>query len=379
MMQRILFIHHSLEFGGAETQLLHTLRHLASQDNVKVHLVVYYPTELTKLRIAELEGVESYIVDKKRGLLGGVKTVLFLRGFIKNKNIDMVVTYLVGANLAGLIAGRWGGAKRIVWGLRVTNISSSTLGLKGRVLEAMMIWCSSFVDLVIANSMASLNQYTDHGLKAKRKIVIPNGIDIDQFDKNDDYRLKARTMFHASSQQIVIGTVSRLVEWKGYEIFLNAAQKLSVLNSNIVFVCIGSGKSKYEKSLIDLQHRIGLDSEKIQWLGNRGDISHLINGFDIFTLMSTSGEGLSNSLLEAMATGVPVVATDVGDSRVAVGDFGTVISAGNSTQLVNAWLNILAELDKAKTRALEGRKHVRKEYCSSDNIQRFCDYLIDHR
>lgn len=379
MTQRILFIHHSLEFGGAETQLMHTLKCLAHKDNVSVYLVVYYPTELTKSRIAELEHVESYILDKKSGLQGIINALFFLRKFIKTKNIDTVVTYLVGANLAGLIAGRWGGAKRIIWGLRVTHISASTLGLKGRILERMMIWFSPFVDLVIANSVAALNGYTRYGLKAKRSVVIRNGIDIDQFDKNELYREEARAIFGVGKEQIVIGTVSRLVEWKGYETFIDAARKLADHHPNIVFICIGSGKANYEESLRDLQRRVGFDPTKIHWLGNRDDISKLINGFDIFTLMSTSGEGLSNSLLEAMATAVPVVVTDVGDSKAAVSDFGTVITAGNSTQLVDAWTAVLDEFEKAKTKALEGRKYIRKEYCSRDNIQRFCDYLTDQR
>ena len=110
----------------------------------------------------------------------------------------------------------------------------------------------------------------------------------------------------------LIGRIARLAPDKGYPIFLEAAALLSKERKDVRFVIAGAGPESYRRQLQLLSQELGL-AERLIWAGARPDMPAVYNALDILCSSSDS-EGFGLTVAEAMACGVPCVATDVGDS-----------------------------------------------------------------
>jgi glycosyltransferase involved in cell wall biosynthesis len=148
--------------------------------------------------------------------------------------------------------------------------------------------------------------------------------------------------------------VGRLDPMKDHSVFLEAAAVLANTRKETRFVCIGSGRLEYQTKLQTLAKHLGL-GDRLLWLGTREDMPAVWNALDIAVSSSSYGEGLSNAIGEAMASGVPCAVTDVGDSAWIVGDTGEVVPPKDPIALRNA---IERLLDKKSHTAAEIRLRV---------------------
>lgn len=142
------------------------------------------------------------------------------------------------------------------------------------------------------------------GIPEQRIGVLYNGVDLERFAARD--RAAARHQLGLRETDLVIGSVGRLVPVKNYALLLTALAALG--RKNLLAVLVGDGPSR--AALADLAQALGL-AQQVRFLGHRDDIPSLLAAMDIFVLPSTH-EGLSNTLLEAMASGVASVASDLG-------------------------------------------------------------------
>lgn len=151
--------------------------------------------------------------------------------------------------------------------------------------------------------------------------------------------MRVRRSLGIGETEFVIGIVARLDPMKDHETFLRAAAGYLQNQPDVRFVCVGEGAAAYREHLRDLAKALGIESRVI-WAGTRTDITDIYNAFDIATSSSAFGEGFSNAIGEAMACGIPVVATDVGDSRTIIGAFGEVVPIQQPEALAAAWARL---------------------------------------
>jgi glycosyltransferase involved in cell wall biosynthesis len=188
------------------------------------------------------------------------------------------------------------------------------------------------------------SQLRDHiaqvfGVRKDRFLPIINGVDTNRFKPNPALRERLRQELGLDAA-FVIGSVGRLVPVKDYDTLIRAVALLSRRQHCFRLVLVGGGPEEQKlKSLVQEQ---GVE-ERVLFMGRRNDIAELMNIFDVFVLTSLT-EGLSNTLLEAMATGLPVVATAVGGNPEIVfeGENGRMLATGDSRGLA-AILEELAE------------------------------------
>ena len=126
---------------------------------------------------------------------------------------------------------------------------------------------------------------------------------------------------------------------KGHETFLRAASEFAKIDPQARFVCVGGGAASYIGELKAQALSLGLDSCLV-WAGERTDARSANNAFDIAVSSSSYGEGFSNAICEAMACGVPVAATAVGDAAAIVGETGEVVPPGRALLLAAAWVRL---------------------------------------
>src|SRR5262249_10878967 len=180
-------------------------------------------------------------------------------------------------------------------------------------------------------------------LPAERIAVVPNGIDTDAMRPDAAAGRAMRRTWGIPEDAFVIGCVARLDPMKDHANFLAAAARCSRETADLRFVCIGSGPPAYRAELQALSSSLGL-ADRVVWAGEIADVKAAYNAFDIATLPSAFGEGFPNVIGEAMACGVPVAATDVGDARAIIGGHGEVVPPGSPEWLGKAWTRLRQRL-----------------------------------
>ncbi|MEE8422927.1 MAG: glycosyltransferase, partial [Thermodesulfobacteriota bacterium] len=187
---------------------------------------------------------------------------------------------------------------------------------------------------------------------------IYNGIDPTLYD--DQSVSGFRASLNIPEKTKVIGMVANLIHYKGHKFFIRACAKIKSMRADVVFLLIGEGPMRIE--LEKLTKELGLE-EDVVFLGRRSDISPLLSVMDVFVLTSLE-EGFSNAILEAMAAGKPVIATDVGGNSEAVihGKTGLLVPSMDSNSLADAINNMLCEPEMAEKMGEAGRERIVGEF-----------------
>jgi glycosyltransferase involved in cell wall biosynthesis len=202
-------------------------------------------------------------------------------------------------------------------------------------------WLSRRADLIIANARAVRADAIVRGLPIDRIAVVPNGIDTEMMRPDAEAGRALRRQWGFSDDAFVIGCVARLDPMKDHANLLRAAASFVQQYPDARFVCIGDGPLRDE--LRRLSTSLGL-ADHVVWTGEFADAKRAYNAFDIATLSSAFGEGFPNVVGEAMACGIPVAATDVGDVRLIAGRLGEIVPPRTPDLLSLAWRRLRERL-----------------------------------
>jgi len=221
------------------------------------------------------------------------------------------------------------------------------------------------VDAFVALSDEIASELSGAGVPEKAIVKIPNGIDTDEFHPpGDAERLETRKRFGVGSGETALCFVGRLSRQKGLGSLLEAVGRMQAPIRLLI-----AGKGPEEKRLKNLSRKLKLEN-RVVFLGAIGNVKSVYAASDIFVLPSLY-EGLSNALLEAMAMGLPCIATDVSGSNELIehGKSGLIVAPGDSTSLAEA-IGILIE-DEHLRRSLghSARRRIEERY-SLDSIAR---------
>jgi glycosyltransferase involved in cell wall biosynthesis len=281
-------------------------------------------------------GIEPIMVESRGGY--NAKYLLQLIKVIKSYKINIIQAHLLSPCLYSCIAG-------II--LRIPVISTfhgfvdaiwegSSSYLKSKILN----YGSSRIVFVSEN--LSSKMLKSFKIKSKIAKTVYNGIDTNIFFpcRNESFREE----LNLTPDNILIGSVGNLRSQKGYEYLLRAAQIVVNENPKCRFVIVGEGTGASLKKIIELRQSLNLD-QYVFLPGFRQDIHVLLNNFDIFVLPSIS-EGFSISTIEAMACGLPVIATRCGGPEEIIKDGvnGLIVNIKDAFKLAKA-INQLVEND----------------------------------
>jgi glycosyltransferase involved in cell wall biosynthesis len=293
-----------LTTGGAEGQLWLLCRGL---DRTRFQLTVYCLSEQTAPYGEQIAAAGIPLRVVSGGRLARVRT---LRRWLAADRINVVHAWLFIANSFAWAASR-GGRRALV-------TSARNCKRQGRVLDLVNRQAFQSSAAIVVNSENVGTYIAEHYAAPRERLrVIYNGIDTERFCP-----LSPAAPATASLGPIV--TVGRLVAQKNHELFLRAAQQLASEIPGLRFVIVGDGPLR--AALAAQAGRLGI-ADQVVFAGERADVSELLRGASLFWLTSR-WEGLPNVVLEALASGVPVVATDVGGTRELVrsGVDGFVVS-----------------------------------------------------
>lgn len=355
---RILFLIPSLVAHGAERQLCELVRNL-DPDRFESHVAVFYPPEQCpggdlSPSLAGLPQVRLHCLHKRRGALGYLAVLPRLLALARRIDPQLVHGYLDG-NLAALLAAPALG-RPLVWGIRATNADPSRFrGAAGLMFRAYK-WGSRWVDLAIFNSEAGLASHLAQGLRPRATLAIPNGFDTARFRPDPEAGARQLRAWGLAPDTPLVAVVGRLDPVKDHPTFLRAAARLAEARPELRFACIGGGPEPYRRQLQNLAGSLGLDG-RILWTGPCEAMPAAYNALSLL-ILSSADEGFPNVLGEAMACGVPCVATRVGDCGRLLDDPACLADPGDDAGLARAALALLAEdpgRRQARSRALAER------------------------
>jgi glycosyltransferase involved in cell wall biosynthesis len=333
---RVVLLIRSLDIGGAERQLVQLAIGLHRR-GLPVLVITFYDGGALSPEL-ERAGVPRWSLGK-RGRWDVFGFLLRLAAALRRARPTVVYGFLVTANtLLALLKPLLRGAV-VVWGVRASAVDLAKYDFAARLsyrLERALSWLP---DLIIANAEAGRRHAIAAGFPAARVVVVPNGIDTQRFCRDEEGRRRVRTEWGIGEEESLVGVVARLDPMKDQATFLRAAQRVAAEMVGVKFVCVGDGPAAYWQEMLQLAAALGI-GERVVWTGGRGDMPAVFSALDIACSASV-GEGFSNAMAEAMACGVPCVATDVGDTALLIGEAGRIVPPGDPAAMAAAILDLL--------------------------------------
>lgn len=298
--------------------------------------------------------------------LGAMHARLRLARYLREHSIEIVHSYGFYSNLFAIPAARLAGVPVVI-----ASIRDCGEALTPTQRRAQKMFCR-MADCVLANAEGVRRWLISEGYPARKIQVIRNGI-VRPAPVPLEEGSKLRQEFCLPANTRLVAVCSRLTPLKGIEHFLGAISVVGRSRPDVRFLIIGGpshiGDGSYKSDLERYASSLGL-GDRVIFTGFRTDIAKILPEIDISVLPSLS-EGLSNSLLEAMSAGVPVIATRVGGTPEAVEDgaTGLLIPPCDLDALVRAMTFLLDNPQSAKRMGVEGRRRALSRFSVERMVQ----------
>ena len=354
---RVLHVIGGGEFGGAERHILN-LATAMKQAMVEVSVCCLFADPFVKL--AREAGIRSHSVPMRHKLDFGIVTKL--RDLIIAEKIDIVHTHGVRANLVGRLAARMAGVETVVTTVH-SLLSQDYPDLFSRLANTLIEKVSrGLTTQFIAVSGSLQKALIQQGIPEKRITVIYNGLNPELFNENEPSgRWRQKAGFAPGIPLVAI--VGRLHPVKGHRYFLRSASEILKERTDVHFLVVGSGPER--EGLEDYTKNLGI-SDYVTFTGFVSDVTELMPDLNLLIVPSL-WEGFGLTALEAMAVGVPVVATSVGGLPEIVehGTTGLLVSPADEVGLTRGIVWMLDHPQEAVEMAAAAKAVVEQKFTAA--------------
>lgn len=350
MQKSVLHLIPSFHQGGSEQQAVQLVKLLQADGTYRVHVACL---EKNGVLLDEIEGAGfTDIPEFRLNSFYDVNMIRQLRRcskFIRDNNIEIVQTHDFYTNIFGMAAAAMARVPVRIAVKRETGMRSSTQKFVERRAFGL-------AHAIIANAGRVKNYLVESGVQKSKISVIYNGIDLQKVTVtaiDREYILREFGLPTDNSLQFVTIVANLRSAVKNHRMFLRAAAKVKRHVENVGFLIAGEGELTDE--IKAFAEELGLKN-KTFFLGRCSKIAELLSISNICCLTSES-EGFSNSIIEYMAAGKPVVATDVGGAAEAVieGETGFLIESNDHETLADRLIKLINDRDKAERMGGRGR------------------------
>lgn len=372
-MANIVYLITSLSVGGAQKALLNLITSRFSE-SYQPHVLALVEVEGLQQQFAAA-GIPVYVLGLNRlsclpllplrlaQLMWKIKPQV-IHGWMHHGNLV--------ATLAWLLAGC---RPTLLWGMHHTPEAATLERVQHALVLTLGRWLSRFPQQIIYVSQRSLQRHTALGYSARRARVIPNGIPVvDVARQQAEHYRSVRAELGVANDALLIGSLTRAVPEKDLPNLFAAIAYFQQHGGKAHVVLAGEGVDANNAVLQALMQTLPQPTQ-VHVLGVRRDASRLLAAFELATLASQR-EALPLFLAEAMAQGVPCVATDVGDIAELVADTGYIVPAKDPQALAQGWQQLLA-LSPAQRQQLgqQARQRVSERYSLEAVIRTYHEIL----
>ena len=359
MKRRILHVIHSLSVGGMENGLVNIINGSPEEYEHEICCLTKADDFLSRLN----RPIRHYELHKKEG--NDLGLLLRLNRIFKKSRIDIVHTRNWGA-FDGILAACLTPGVTVVHGEHGRDVTDPK-GLNWR-RNRMRRWLGFRVKKFVTVS-EDLQRWLHEVVEIppEKILLIPNGVNTKRFGTSRNLAL--RQEFGIGTDEFLVGCIGRLDPVKNHAGLLRAVERLSLEGLPVRLLIVGDGPER-----IRLEQQImNLSAEPRPILsGSRSDIERVYGIFDLFVLNSLA-EGMSNTLLEAMASGVPIVCTAVGGNVELVSDgvSGKLVPVADDLALVQAIRLLVTNRDLGYSFGNEAKKFVCQNHSLPAMVQKY--------
>ena len=359
---RILHVGDSLGKGGLENGLVNLISRL---DPHRFEHVVCAMRRLGP-NAERLQAVGAQIMCLGGAQAGSRFQIGTLVRTIREVNPDLVHSRNWAA-IETVLAGKWVAARGVIHSEH--GLEADTAKAEPWRRNCFRRLAFEFADRVlsVSNQLRDLHARRT-GFPARRITVIHNGVDSERFQPNPSLRASIRAELSIAEDEFCIGCVGNLTPVKDYRTALSAAAALNKVCKDWRLLVIGEGAERGQLEEFVRAHPELKD--RVKFLGLSHRVPELLAAMDVYVLSSVI-EGISNSLLEAMASGLPAVATAVGGNPEVVvdGESGLLFPEGDFNRLADQLLLLRQQPDLRARLSQQARRRVREEF-SIDSMVR---------
>jgi glycosyltransferase involved in cell wall biosynthesis len=361
----ILEFANALAIGGTERQFVNLVRGIDSRRFTPHVGALASSGQLMSELDATHVPISEYPVRHLYGP-GAMRQQLRLARYLVRESIQVIHTHGFYANCFALPPA-WLARTAV----RIASIrdDGSVWTTAQRAVERV---ACRLADCTVVNADVIRRRLLSEGWKPDAIAVIRNGVDLSRFTKRPG-RSSVRDSLGIAANAPVVGVLARLAPSKGIEMFLEAARTIGERFADVRFVVVGDeavhddrgirAGGSYRRALEQRAQELGLGN-RVVFTGFRLDVPEILEQFTVSVLPSVSAEGLPNVVLESMAAGVPVVATDSGGTLEAVknGETGILVPKGDAGALARAVGTLLDDAVLCRRMGEAGRRRVVDEF-----------------
>jgi glycosyltransferase involved in cell wall biosynthesis len=362
LRENVLQLVHGFIQGGSESQMIQLTRLLCHSGRFHVHVAcldgsgVLRP-EIDKLHLSELPEYRlTSFYDQNM--------ITQLRRFashLRSRQISLVHTHDYYSNIFGM-AGAFLAGVRVRIGSR-----RETSGLRTAAQKQLELLAFRLSQAVVVNAEAVRDHLLKEGVPGKKPVVIYNGLDLSRFPQESDLpetvtlsALKLPNEIKGHRPRFVTIVANMHHDVKDIPMFLRSARRVHEAFPEAVFLLVGDGSMI--ESLRQLSREMGI-GDNTEFLGHCKNVEQVLRLSEVCVL-SSKAEGFSNSILEYMAAGKPVVVTDVGGAREAVreGETGYLVAAGDDHAMSDRLISLLSNPQRGREMGQLGRQLVEENF-----------------
>jgi glycosyltransferase involved in cell wall biosynthesis len=246
------------------------------------------------------------------------------------------------ADLSTIFVRLMAGNIPIIWGIHHTIGKGNNLKLSTLLVVRINSWLSRYVPTrIVCVSNSAYYTHKEIGFDISKMVIIPNGFDLKTFAPDLEAKTSIRKELALPIDTVLIGCFARFHPQKDHKTFIQAAKLLLLKNPQIHFLLAGNQINDSNPILVRWIKNTGF-KENFHLLGLRHDMPRLTACLDIATSSASADEAFPLIIGEAMACGVPCVATDVGDIKSVIENTGIIVPPKSPEELAGAWEKLLA-------------------------------------
>ena len=351
---KIAHVIDSLGWGGAQKLLL-TFTEAASRRGVETLVISLKPNRSGKTGIAEsLRLSGASVIELSYRKLYDPRAIPALISLFKKEQVDVVHTHLSHSIILGSLAAKASGISTVATLHNTQTNKTGRLSLRSRI----ELYClRKITSRVIAVGENVAHNYRPILIKDILD-VIPNAVSLAQRISVEG-RNAIRNELLVAPDQVFLIAVGRLQLQKGYYDMLTAFAQVQTHHPKAYLGIVGVGGLM--EPLKEFARSLGI-SDHVRFLGARSDVPRLLSAADVF-INSSHWEGLSIAMLEAMAAGLPVVATSVGDAEILLqSGAGVLVQEKEPNTFANALGALIADPLRMQVMGQIAREYVEKSY-----------------
>lgn len=375
----------SLGTGGAQRQLINYLQNTSVKLSEITVLVLWRDRSLVDEELDTLDlpvvnlssGEES---DESRGMVArGLRlTLAFWRLFIwfRRERPECVYSWLFYANILTPPAASLAGIPRIIATVRNLSVWKTWGEFRSWWFRLAEQGSSRLCEVIVANSEAVRNDYIAwSGIDAERITVVPNGVDIQGLMARPWEDVRA--IHGIPPNEKIVLNVARLTREKGQEFLIRSFAEVLGRGYAATLVIVGHGS--FESTLRQLAEDLNL-TERVVFAGRQADTQSYYREADVFCLSSVI-EGMPNVVLEALAFGLPVVATRAGGTAEVIvdGETGLLVDSGDLEGLTSALSRVIGDSGLGRRLGDSGARTVAEKYNTKTMAQRIDSIIQQDR